>query len=137
MTRSLISRGFVVTLWLAAAAGLMAQSGSTYDPSAELTVTRPAPSGTRQSIGRLVNESMDDTVRARTSAVPGISLGQESSVANNTVSVLVAPGVRDMIGSARRCRCGDVHERTCVNRHAFGVKSPSQSRTTLPPRFLA
>ena len=38
MTRSLISRGFVVTLWLAASAGILAQSGSAYDPSAEITV---------------------------------------------------------------------------------------------------
>jgi hypothetical protein len=39
MTRSLISRGFVFTLWLAASAGILAQSGSTYDPSAEITVS--------------------------------------------------------------------------------------------------
>ena len=39
MTRSLISRGFIITLWLAASAGILAQSGSTYDPSAEITVT--------------------------------------------------------------------------------------------------
>ena len=39
MTRSLISRGFVVTLWLAASAGILAQSGSIYDPGAEITVT--------------------------------------------------------------------------------------------------
>jgi hypothetical protein len=38
MTRSLVSRGIVVTLWLAASAGILAQSGSTYDPSAEITV---------------------------------------------------------------------------------------------------
>ena len=39
MTRSLISRGFIITLWLAASAGLLAQSGSIYDPGAEITVT--------------------------------------------------------------------------------------------------
>ena len=39
MTRSLVSRGVAVTLWLAASAGILAQSGSIYDPSAEITVT--------------------------------------------------------------------------------------------------
>jgi len=39
MTRSRISRGLAVTLWLAASAGILAQSGSIYDPSAEITVT--------------------------------------------------------------------------------------------------
>lgn len=39
MTRSLVSRGFAVTLWLAASAGIVAQGGSPYDPSAEITVT--------------------------------------------------------------------------------------------------
>ena len=38
MSRSLVSRGIAVTLWLAASAGILAQSGSTYDPSAEITV---------------------------------------------------------------------------------------------------
>ena len=39
MTRSLISRGFVFALWLAASAAILAQNGSIYDPSAEITVT--------------------------------------------------------------------------------------------------
>jgi hypothetical protein len=39
MTRSLMSRGCLVALWLAASAGILAQSGSTYDPSAEITVS--------------------------------------------------------------------------------------------------
>ena len=39
MTRSLVSRSIAVTLWLAASAGILAQSGSPYDPSAEITVT--------------------------------------------------------------------------------------------------
>jgi len=39
MTRSGISRGFAVTLWLAASAGILAQTGATYDPGAEVTVT--------------------------------------------------------------------------------------------------
>ena len=39
MTRSLVSRSIAVTLWLAASASILAQSGSPYDPSAEITVT--------------------------------------------------------------------------------------------------
>jgi hypothetical protein len=39
MTRSLTSRGLVAALWLAASAGILAQSGSIYDPNAEITVT--------------------------------------------------------------------------------------------------
>jgi hypothetical protein len=39
MTRSFMSRGFVFALWLAASAGILAQSGSTYDPTAEITVS--------------------------------------------------------------------------------------------------
>jgi hypothetical protein len=40
MTRSFVSRGFIGALWLAASAGMLAQSGSfTYDPTAEITVS--------------------------------------------------------------------------------------------------
>src|SRR2546421_12256574 len=39
MTRSLIPRGFYFALWLAASAAILAQNGSIYDPSAEITVT--------------------------------------------------------------------------------------------------
>jgi len=40
MTRPLVARGFMCALWLGAAAGVLAQSGSfTYDPSTEITVS--------------------------------------------------------------------------------------------------
>jgi len=40
MTRNRIARGFMLTLWLGALAGVLAQSGSfTYEPAAEVTVS--------------------------------------------------------------------------------------------------